>query len=322
MWQQLRRRGLRRVRVMSPTRSRSHERSPTAPARETGRCLRGSDRFGIGWRPELAAELLAHLDRIDVVEVLADRWLAAPRRQQRALALLGAQVPLTLHGVGLGLASTVPVAADRVRAWARLVDRVRPTSWSEHLAFVRGGGIEIGHLAAPPRNAATAAGAVANLHRLADAVGTLPLIENVATLLEPPGSDRDEATWIGEIVAGSGAPMLLDLHNLLANARNFGFDPVAFLDRIPVARVRAVHLAGGRELRGFGARRLLDDHLHDVPDAVFNLLTELGRRAEQPLDVILERDGNYPAVAELLAQLDRARAALAAGRALARESAA
>jgi hypothetical protein len=76
-----------------------------------------------------------------------------------------------------------------------------------------------------------------------------------------------------------------------------------------------VHLSGGHWIDGpGGARRLLDDHLHDVPPEVFALLRELGRLAPQPLTVIIERDGRYPPIAWLLDQLDSARAALAAGR--------
>ena len=51
-------------------------------------------------------------------------------------------------------------------------------------------------------------------------------------------------------------------------------------------------------------------------------LRELGRRASQPLMVIVERDGRYPPIEGLLAQLDRARDALAEGRAGRRELAA
>src|SRR5262250_2810493 len=58
------------------------------------------DRFGLGWRPELAAGILAHLDRIDLVEIIADDWFEAGRRELRALGTLGAQVPMVLHGVG------------------------------------------------------------------------------------------------------------------------------------------------------------------------------------------------------------------------------
>ena len=109
------------------------------------------DRFGIGWRPELAAGILSNLERIDIVEVIADDYFDAPRTTRRALSTLGKQVPLALHGVTLGLASAVGVDQRRLERTARLIDEVQPEFWSEHLAFVRGGGIEIGHLAAPPR---------------------------------------------------------------------------------------------------------------------------------------------------------------------------
>src|SRR5262245_35596870 len=104
------------------------------------------DRFGIGWRPELAAGILANLDRIDICEVIADNYFTASKRQRRALHTLARQLPVTLHGVSLGLASAIPVEPNRLEQIARLVDEVQPLFWSEHLAFVRGGGIEIGHL--------------------------------------------------------------------------------------------------------------------------------------------------------------------------------
>ncbi len=278
------------------------------------------DRFGIGWRPELAAGILAHRERLDVVEALADDWIASARADVRALATLAVQVPLTLHGVSLGLASAHPVATRRLDALARLVERVRPEAWSEHLAFVRAGGREIGHLAAPPRVDATLEGLAANVARARAIVGTAPLLENVATLVEPPGSDRDEATWLCDVVAATTAPLLLDLHNLHANALNFGFDAVAMLPRLPLSRVRQVHLAGGRWIGAPGGERLLDDHRHDVPDAVFALLEALAALAPGALTVILERDGGYPPIAALLDELDRARAAVARGRQRARPS--
>src|SRR5712672_3155153 len=43
------------------------------------------DRFGLGWRPELAAGILAHLDRIDLIEVVADDYFDAGRRDLHAL---------------------------------------------------------------------------------------------------------------------------------------------------------------------------------------------------------------------------------------------
>jgi uncharacterized protein (UPF0276 family) len=277
------------------------------------------DRFGLGWRPELAAGILSHLDRIDVVEVVADDYFDAPRRKLRALTTLAAQIPVVLHGVSLGLASAAPVQTARLEKMARLVEAVRSHFWSEHLAFVRAGGIEIGHLAAPPRTGATVAGATRNLAAARAIVGTTPLVENVATLIDPPGSTYDEASWVGEIISASGCDLLLDLHNLYANAVNFGFDPYGYLARIPAGRIAAIHLAGGKWIHasksnGRDSRRLLDDHLHDVPEPVYALLTAVGERTSAPLTVILERDGQYPPIEQLLHQLEIARHALRQGR--------
>jgi uncharacterized protein (UPF0276 family) len=272
--------------------------------------MRARDRFGLGWRTPLAEGILTYLDRVDVLEVVAEDWLARPRSAWRALRDLARKVPVHVHGVSLGAASTVPLARGRLDALARLVDAVEPEAWSEHLAFVRGGGVEIGHLAAPPRNPATLAGAAANVERARVVVGRAPLVENVATLIDPPMSTSDEATWTVDVLAATGCDLLLDLHNLHANATNFGFDAEAFLDRVPLGRVGAIHIAGGHL-----GERLVDDHLHPAPEAVHALLARVAARCPRPLTVILERDGSFEGVEPLLGELDRARAAVAEGRA-------
>ena len=275
-----------------------------------------ADKVGLGWRSDLAAGIFSHLDRIDLLEVVADDFFDAPRREVRALQTLAAQVPVVLHGVGMGLASSVPIENKCLERMARLFEQVRPQFWSEHLAFVRGGGLEIGHLAAPPRSLETVEGAAENLSRAAALVGTKPIMENIATLIDPPGSTLSESAWISGILASSDCDLLLDLHNVYANGLNHGYDPKAFLRQIPAARFQAIHIAGGKFISApDGTQRLLDDHLHDVPDPVFDLLEEAAALSPNPLTVILERDGAYPSMDCLLAQIDLARRALARGRA-------
>ncbi len=271
------------------------------------------DRVGLGWRPELAAGILSNLDRIDVLEAIADDYFDSPARV-RALKTLAAQSPVVLHGIALGMASTSPVDQKRLGRMARLVEQIRPESWSEHLAFVRAGEIEIGHLAAPPRTYSTIEATAVNLDVARRMVGSLPLVENIATLIDPPASNFDEPEWLSRTVAASGAGLLLDLHNLYANSVNFGIDARDFLARLPLHRVHMVHISGGTFIGEDGERRLLDDHLHDPPDPVYDLLTQLAQRCPNPLTVILERDGSYPAMEHLLAQLERARRAMAKGR--------
>ncbi|HWS62480.1 MAG TPA: DUF692 domain-containing protein [Steroidobacteraceae bacterium] len=278
--------------------------------------MSGGDRVGLAWRDELAAQIMLHLDAIDHLEIIAEREWSASRRRIDALRDLASQVPISLHGVSLGLVSSGSVSETRLERMARLVERVEPVHWSEHLAFVRAGGFEIGHLAAAPYAPQTLAGAFRNLERAREIVGSLPQLENIATLLTPPGSCWTEAEFAGKVVCGAGAGMLLDLHNLYANACNFGEDPVAILDSMPLERVASVHLSGGHWETGLDGRsRLIDDHIHDPPAPVYELLEVLALKVPQPLTVIIERDGHYPDFAALLEQITRARATLALGRA-------
>jgi uncharacterized protein len=275
---------------------------------------RTNDRFGLTWHPSIAGGVLAHLDRIDLIEVIPEGRFLESRRARRALRRLARTLPVSIHGVSLGLATVAPIDRPRLDLLARLVGDVEPESWSEHLAFVRAGGIELGHLAAPPRTALSVEAVAEHVEQARRAIGTYPSLENVATPIDPPGSDRAEMTWLLDVLSATPAGLLLDLHNLYANGTNFGVDPAEMLRACPVDRVRTIHIAGGVNVHASGEVRVMDDHLHDVPDPVYELLEIVGERAPYPVDVVLERDGAFPPIEDLLAQLDRARAALARGR--------
>jgi uncharacterized protein (UPF0276 family) len=278
------------------------------------RRLGQDDLVGLGWRMELGPSILSNLDQIDVVEVILDDYLRAPASKLRSLKTLASQVKVIYHGVGLGLATSLQVDQRRLEKLARVIDDLSPDVWSEHLAFVRAGNIEIGHLAAPPRTIYTIEGALENLERIKKTVGSSPVLENIATLIDPPGSKMSEPQWIQQILNQSDCNLLLDLHNLYSNALNFGFDPVAYLKSFPLDKVQLVHLSGGKWIQeppGYESRptgeRMLDDHVHDVPDAVFELLGTLARTVPQPLTVIIERDGEFPDFQFLLTQINSAK---------------
>ena len=267
---------------------------------------------GIGWRPALAASIFSHLNSIDVVEIVADNYFDAPQSDLRSLRTLRTQVPVVLHAVSLGLSSTVRCNQKRIEKLARLIDIIQPQFWSEHLAFVRGGGIEIGHLAAPPRNATTLDGTLQNIELARMITGSYPQMENVATLIDPPGSTFTEVDWILAYLKQSPGKLLLDLHNLYANALNFQWDPFELIQRIPIDKIGSIHIAGGKWI-GTKSRSLLDDHCHEVPDPVYEMITKLSERSSNPLTLILERDGNFPDFAVLLQELSRAKDALNCG---------
>jgi uncharacterized protein (UPF0276 family) len=264
--------------------------------------------LGIGWRPELALAIDRRAD-LGFVEVLAedldpDGPLPAPieRLRERGVAV----VP---HGVTLSLGGTEPLDRGRLRALGRLAERLGSPLVSEHIAFVRADGVETGHLLPLPRTEEAVALLVANV-RAAKEVLSVPLaLENVASLFEWPDAEMDEATFLRAVVERADVPLLLDIENVYANARNHGYDPVAFLDRLPLERVAYVHVAGGVERNGL----YHDTHTHDVPPPVLDLLAELSARVELP-GVMLERDDAFPPLDQLHAELDAIAAAVALGR--------
>jgi hypothetical protein len=263
--------------------------------------------LGVGWRPELALAIERN-PMLGFVEVLAedlDPWgpLPAPIKSLRQRDL-----PVIPHGVTLSLGSAEPPDRRRLAALARLATRLEAPLVSEHLAFVRGGGIETGHLLPVPRTRQALDVVVENI-RAAKAALPVPLaLENVATLFEWPSPELDEAVFLAEVLERADVLLLLDIENVYANAKNHGGDPVAFLDRLPLDRLAYVHVAGGVERQGL----YHDSHAHPVPPPVLDLLEKLCARVAVP-GILLERDGDFPAEPELTAELERIAAAATRG---------
>jgi uncharacterized protein (UPF0276 family) len=262
---------------------------------------------GLGFRPELAADVLGRHGAVDFLEVVAEACFAsaATRREACALAEVWCVVP---HGVKLSLGSADGVDEARARALGALARSLRAPCVTEHVAFTRAGGREIGHLTPLPRTRAAVRTLARNVDRARRFLPDVPLyLENVAWTFQWPGDEMDEGTFYAEVCAQTRCQLLLDVGNVYANARNAGVAPEALLARYPLEHVAMVHLAGGALEDGFYA----DTHAHPVGPEVFALLARaLARTGSRP--VLLERDRAFPPFAELAEELERARALLAA----------
>jgi len=140
--------------------------------------------------------------------------------------------------------------------------------------------------------------------------------ENAAYYRTCPGSEMPEEEFLARVVEQSGTYLHLDLHNLYATSVMHGANGYSigrFLATIPLDRVIAIHMAGGR---------WLDEQYHDlhdtqVPETVWDLLDEVLSRS-RPGAVILEYETDALYVGErpvdrgrtidlMLADLERAR---------------
>jgi uncharacterized protein (UPF0276 family) len=253
--------------------------------------------LGIGWRAELAG-FIARRDDLGFVEVVAENL--RPRRPLPVglQAWRQRDLPVIVHGVHLSLGGVERPDPARVAHLAELAEQLAAPLVSEHIAFVRAGGLEAGHLLPVPRTRAALEVLVANVRRVQEQLPVPLALEHIAALLEWPDAEYDEAGFLTEVLERTGALLLLDVANLHAAARNFGTDPLRFFDRLPLERVAYVHVAGGVVQAGL----YHDTHAHPVAPAVLDLLAELCTRCPPP-GVMLERDDHYPPETELAAEL-------------------
>ncbi|TCO52456.1 hypothetical protein EV192_112188 [Actinocrispum wychmicini] len=258
---------------------------------------------GIGWRSEIDLTV-ERLPGVDWVEVVAEN-LHAEHLPESIVVLRERGVPVLPHAVSLSVGGAEPVDPRRVQHLAELADALDAPLASDHVCFVRAGGLDSGHLMPVPRTRAALDVLVANVRTVQSGLGVPFALENIAALLEWPDAELTEAQFLTELTDRTGCLLLVDVANLYANARNLGHDPVRLLDGLPLERLAYVHVAGGIETNGV----YHDTHAHPVPQDVLDLLAELVSRTSPP-GVLLERDDDYPTDGELAAELAAIRAVL------------
>ena len=267
--------------------------------------------LGIGWRPELALAI-DRIDDLGFIELTAENYADPERLPRHVTQLRERGVQVIVHGISLSLGGAEPVASARARHLRTLAEAIDATLISEHIAFVRGGGREAGHLLPVAWTEASLAVIIDNVRRTRDILGDWPLaLENVSTLFDWPATPdaMPEAEFLSRLVDATGCHLLLDVANVYANARNLGGRAEDLLDSVPVDRIAYVHLGGGDETDGI----YHDTHAGAIPPPVFDLLESLYRRADVA-GAMIERDDNFPDETDLRHELQAMRDAMARGR--------
>jgi uncharacterized protein (UPF0276 family) len=261
---------------------------------------------GLAFHPRLASVLLARPPAF--VEFIAENLQTSTlSRQARAFAEV---VATGVHGVGLGLGAAAGIDDDRARLLFATARAVGARVVSEHVAFVRAGGTEIGHLTPLPLTRVTVDVVARNVARAQrHNTSRLPfLLENPWSPL-PPGFLRDEMEepeFLHAVVDATGCGLLLDASNLWANAKNRGVSVRAWLERLPLHAVREIHVGGSAVDAGF----VVDTHADPVDVDVFAFVAAVLARTG-PVPVCLERDRNVD-VDAVCAEADALAALIAA----------
>ncbi|WP_425105979.1 DUF692 domain-containing protein [Ancylobacter sp.] len=269
-------------------------------------------RAGLGLKPEHYRDVLETRPDIGFFEVHAENYMGAGGPPHAYLEAVAGLYPLSLHGVGLSIGGSGPLDTAHLHRLRALIDRYRPQSFSEHLAWSTHDTGFLNDLLPLPYTAETLARVSAHVEETQQAIGRQLLLENPSTYLIFAESTIDEIDFLEAVASRTGCGLLLDVNNVMVSCVNHRLDPHLYIDRFPVEHVGEIHLAGYDETTdGAGDRLLIDAHGSPVRADVMALYDHALSRTG-PVPTLIEWDNDVPDFATLHAEAVRVEARIAA----------
>lgn len=258
---------------------------------------------GLGLRRALMGPLATTAPQpgagIGFLEVAPENWMRLGGRLGRQFRDYTERFPFVTHGLSLSIGSPAPLDDDFVRALRSFLDQHGIADYSEHLTWCSDDG-HLYDLMPIPFTEEAVDYVAARVRRVQDLLGRRIALEN-ASYYTPLATDLSEAEFIGAVLERADCDLLLDVNNIVVNSVNHGYEPLRFLDALPLQRVRYLHIAGhyteAEDLR-------VDTHGSDVGDAAWALLDAVYARLG-PVPTLLERDFNIPPLPALMREIGR-----------------
>ena len=259
--------------------------------------------FGLGLRPRHYEAILKSKPRVDWFEALSENYMIPGGRPLSYLMRIRERYPVVLHGVSISIGGTDPLDRAHLEGLKALAQRVQPEWISDHLCWTGVAGRNLHDLMPLPYTQEALRHVARRVRAVQDFLGRRILLENVSSYVAYRESAMTEWDFLAALAREADCDILLDVNNIYVSAFNHGFDALEFLDRMPAARVRQIHLAGHDNCGDL----IIDTHDAPVIGPVWELYAEALRRFG-PVPTMIERDDRIPPLGALVRELDRARA--------------
>ena len=257
---------------------------------------------GIGLRAQHYREFMRAPPEVGWIEVHSENYFGAGGLDRHVLERVRADLPVSLHGVGLGLGSVEGFSESHVAKLKALAGWIEPAFVSEHLCWGSALGQHFNDLLPLPYSEASLALVCERVLRLQEALERQVLIENISAYVTFPESTIPEGAFIAELSRRTGCGVLLDVNNLYVNQRNHGIDALAQVNALPPGCVEEIHLAGHLAEEDC----LIDTHGDRVIDAVWRLY-EAALARFGPVSSLVEWDTDIPPLEVLVSEAGKAR---------------
>jgi len=258
--------------------------------------------FGLGLRVEHYDAILSQPPPIDWLEALTENYLVPGGKPLHFLSRMRERYPVVLHGVSMSIGSTDPLDRHYLSQVKALAARIEPEWISDHLCWTGVAGRNVHDLLPLPYTEEALANVVERVRTVQDILGRRILLENVSSYVSFRDSGLTEWEFLKAVAEAADCLILLDVNNIYVSSVNHEFDPLEYLNAIPVERVQQIHLAGHEDHGDY----LIDTHDHPVANPVWDLYGAAVRRFGN-VSTMIERDANIPPLEELCAELAAAR---------------
>jgi uncharacterized protein len=249
---------------------------------------------GIGLRVPHYDHILREKPSVDWFEIISENYMVAGGRPLAVLDAIMDQYQVVMHGVGLYPGNSDGLDMDHLRRLKKLVKRTDTPWFSDHLCWGSVDGSVSHDLLPLPFTFEVARKTVANL-KIAQDFLEIPLaMENVSSYAEFAMDEMTEWQFLAEVCELADVGILLDVNNIYVSSVNHNFDPMEYVNFIPVNRVAQIHIAGHSRYERF----IIDTHDHPVIDPVWLLYARAIKRCG-PTATLLEGDASIPSFEEV-----------------------
>ena len=262
--------------------------------------------FGLGLRTEHYRDFVDAPQDADWLEIISENYLVDGGKPLHFLDRIRRDYPMVMHGVSLSIGGSDPLDRDYLRRLKALVQRVEPAWVSDHLCWTGHEQLNLHDLLPMPYTEEALAHLAPRVAQVQDWLGRSFLLENVSSYVRYRASEMSEWEFLSELVARTGCELLLDVNNIYVSSVNHCFDPHQFIDAMPIAAVRQIHLAGHEDHGDY----VIDTHDHPICDAVWDLYAYAVRRFGE-VPTMIERDDHIPPLPTLIDELNAARSVAA-----------
>lgn len=257
--------------------------------------------MGLGFRAPFYSDLIQGHAEISWLEVITENYLWDTGVRRQNLLKLRENYELAFHGVSLSLAAPDEHDETYLQDLKSFVDEFQPVRVSDHLCWSSIGGHHWHDLLPFPYTEENLKHMTKKVLRWQEVLKRPLVVENLSAYIATTKSTMSEYEFIAELCRRTDCQILLDVNNMIVNARNFKIDPYKELEKIDLSKVGQVHLAGFTEGDDF----VIDTHSEPPHSATWELWEAICKKRSD-IPFMIEWDSNIPAFNDVKTHLDTA----------------